>query len=106
MSGSFCVLQKPEWVGAALYESTYLCVCGSLPRSSSLPNDERPWGIRPGVRGAEGAGELHYLLIATPAPLWLSQASVHPPVSWQGGDREFSWGLVVSTIWPGCYWRR
>lgn len=110
VSGSFCVLLKPKHVGMALYEPLYLCVCVSQLRSPSLLNSERPWGRpHPGVGRGEGGGvgELHYLLISTSVPLWQSQASVLPPVSWRvSSDRELSWGLAASTIWPGWCWGR
>lgn len=56
------------------------------------------------VWGVEGTGKLHYFFISTHAPLWQSQASVYQPVSWRvSSDRELSWGLAASTIWPGWY---
>ena len=68
VSGSLCVLWKPECVGVTLYESVHLCVCVSWLRSSSLLNNERPWGKPPLGVGCGGYWQASLLLYFHPCP--------------------------------------
>lgn len=86
------------------------CISVSVCPSSEAPPSSTMRGPGAGlilVCVCSRVGELHYLLISTSVPLWQSQASVLPPVSWRvSSDRELSWGLAASTIWPGWCWGR